>query len=170
MHGQNINLPVCVCVCLSVCVCVCVSVTLSVNSPTGQTPQRIFTVDSLKDADLRKDAPFGVSMMNNHFLGSKVPQNPHIGGLNRHFKPNMRKSQTAISSHLCIRLTWNLTRTSWVVSYGGKRISRWRTAAILKFDISPYLSEKSSDFHDVIKKWKSCIGQTPECDRTYFLF
>jgi len=58
MHGQNINLPV--------CVCVCVSVTLSVNSPTGQTPQRIFTVDSLKDADLRKDVPFGVSMMNNH--------------------------------------------------------------------------------------------------------
>ena len=27
--------------------CVCVSVTLSVNSPTGQTPQRIMTVDSL---------------------------------------------------------------------------------------------------------------------------
>jgi len=27
---------------LPVCVCVCVSVTLSVNSPTGQTPQRIF--------------------------------------------------------------------------------------------------------------------------------
>jgi len=34
---------------------VCVSVTLSVNSATGQTPQRIFTVDTLKDADLRKD-------------------------------------------------------------------------------------------------------------------
>ena len=40
---------VCVCVCLSLCV----SITLSVNSPTGQTPQRIFTVDSLKDADGR---------------------------------------------------------------------------------------------------------------------
>jgi len=53
-HGQKINLPVCV------CVCVCVSVTFSVkfNSPTGQTPQRIFTVNSLKDADLRKDVPF----------------------------------------------------------------------------------------------------------------
>jgi len=38
MHGQNVNL---------LCVCVCVSVTLSVNSPTGQTPQRIFTVDSI---------------------------------------------------------------------------------------------------------------------------
>ena len=42
----------------SVYMCVCVSVTLSVNSPTGQTPQRIFTVDSLKDADLRKNVPF----------------------------------------------------------------------------------------------------------------
>jgi len=29
-----------------------VSVTLSVNSSTVQTPQRIFTVDILKDADL----------------------------------------------------------------------------------------------------------------------
>ena len=37
---------------------VCVSVTLSVNSPTGQTPQRIFTVDSLKDAYLRKSLAF----------------------------------------------------------------------------------------------------------------
>jgi len=46
MHGQNINLP-------------CVSVTLSVNSPTGQTPQRIFIVGSLKDADLRKYVPLG---------------------------------------------------------------------------------------------------------------
>jgi len=57
MHGQNIfNLPV----------CVCVSVTLSVNSPTSQTPQQIITVDSLKDADLRKMYLLGVSMMNNH--------------------------------------------------------------------------------------------------------
>ena len=55
MHGQNINLPD-----MPVCVCVCVSVTLSVNSPTGQTPQRIFTVDSLKDADLCKDVILGV--------------------------------------------------------------------------------------------------------------
>jgi len=46
-------------------VCVCVSVTLSVNSPTGQTPQRIFTVDSLTDADLRKDV-LEILMMNNH--------------------------------------------------------------------------------------------------------
>jgi len=42
------------------------------------------------------------------------------------------------------------TETSWVVSYGGKTIPRWRTAAILKIVISPYLSEKSSDFHEII--------------------
>jgi len=37
-----------------------------------------------------------------------------------------------------------------VVSYGGKTIPRWRTAAILKIDIPPYLSEKSSDFHEIL--------------------
>ena len=61
MHKQNINLPV--------CVSVCVSVTLSVNSPTGQTPQRNFTVDSLKDADTgiyARVCLLDVSMMNNH--------------------------------------------------------------------------------------------------------
>ena len=45
-----------------------------------------------------------------------------------------------------------VTGTSWVVSYGGKTFPRWPTSAILKIDISPYLSEKSSDFHDVIKQ------------------
>ena len=34
--------------------------------------------------------------------------------------------------------------TSRMVSYGGKRIPRWRTAAILKIDISPYLSEQEA--------------------------
>ena len=52
MHRHNINLPLCV------CVSVCVFITLSVHSPTGQTPQQIFTVDSLEDANLRKDVPF----------------------------------------------------------------------------------------------------------------
>jgi len=69
MHGQNIN--------LLVCVCVCVSVTLSVNSHTGQTPQRIFTVDSLKDSNLRKDVPFGgLDDQQSHLGGSKYPKIP----------------------------------------------------------------------------------------------
>jgi len=42
------------------------------------------------------------------------------------------------------------TETSWVVSYDGKTIPRWRTAATLKIVISPYLSEKSSDFDEIL--------------------
>jgi len=37
-----------------------------------------------------------------------------------------------------------------VVSYGGKTIPRWRTAAILKIDISHYLSQKSSEFDEIL--------------------
>ena len=40
MHGQNINLPV--------SVCLCVRHTFCQLAYTGQTPRRIFTVDSLK--------------------------------------------------------------------------------------------------------------------------
>ena len=51
----------------------------------------------------------GVSMMNNHTYGSRVPPKNPFGGLNRHFKPNMRKIQIALPSDLCIKVTWNLT-------------------------------------------------------------
>ena len=54
-HGQNINLPVCMCL----CVCICVRHTFCQLAYTGHTHQRIFTVDSLKDADFRRDVPFG---------------------------------------------------------------------------------------------------------------
>ena len=52
MHGQNINLPV------SLCVSVCPSHFLSTRLQVR--PLNIFfTVDSLTDADLCKDVPFG---------------------------------------------------------------------------------------------------------------
>ena len=59
---------------------VCVSVTPSVNSPTGQTPQRIFTVDSLKTRIYARMCLLGVSMMNNHIYGSKVTPKPPFWG------------------------------------------------------------------------------------------
>ena len=52
-HGQNINLPVCVCVCPS-------------HFPSTRLQVRPLNGDSLKDADLHKDVPFGVSMMNKY--------------------------------------------------------------------------------------------------------
>ena len=70
---------VCVCVCRYVCVRVCVSITLSVNSPTGQTRQQIFTVYSLKDANLRKDVPFGGLADEVTFMDLKSPKTPILG-------------------------------------------------------------------------------------------
>jgi len=54
------------------------------------------------------------------------------------------------------------TQTLWVVSYGGKTIPRWRTAAILKIDISRW---KIIRFSWRDQKWKSCIGQTSSTER-----
>ena len=116
----------------------CVSVTLSVNSPTGQTPQRIFIVDSVEDEDLRKDVPFGVSMMNNHIYGSKVPQNPQFGGPEYPFQAKYAKNSNSYIFRSVYQNDMKFdgqprpaTETSWVVSYGGKTIPRWRTATIL---------------------------------------
>jgi len=46
------------------------------NSPTGQTRRRIFTLDLSNDADSRKDVPFG-GLVNivTHFRG-EIPQKP----------------------------------------------------------------------------------------------
>jgi len=101
----------------------------------------------------------------------------------------MRKIQIAIfRSVYQINMTFDrqlrsATETLWVVSYGGKTIPRWRTAPILKIDISPYLSEKSSDFDEilytaadfelgerhVIKNEKKLHWTDSEFDKTYFL-
>jgi len=64
MHGRNINLSVCVSICVSVCVCV--RHTFCRLAYRSDPSTDFFTVDSLKDADLRKDVPFGVSVMNDH--------------------------------------------------------------------------------------------------------
>jgi len=42
------------------------------------------------------------------------------------------------------------TETLWVVSYASKTIARWQTATILKIVISPYISDKSSDFDEIL--------------------
>ena len=90
-------------------------------------------------------------------MGLKSSKKTHFGGLNRHFKPNIQKILNSYIFRSVYqidmkfdRLLWPGTETSWVVSYGGKTIPRWRTSAILKIDISPYLSEKSSHFREIL--------------------
>ena len=57
---------------------------------------------------------------------------------------------TDISLHRVLSTVWPATEASWVVSYGGKTIPRWRMAAIFKIVILPYFSEKSSDFDEIL--------------------
>ena len=64
------------------------SVTFSENSPTGQTPQRIFIVDSLKDADLRKDVTVGGLDDEYSRSGVQRSPNPHFGGPEQAFQAN----------------------------------------------------------------------------------
>jgi len=45
-----------------------------------------------------------------------------------------------------------------VVSYGGKTIPIWRTTAILRIDISPYLSEKSSGFYEILSTQQQILN------------
>ena len=50
------------------------------NSPTGQTPGRIFTLDGSNDADSRKNVPFGGFIdIAPHFRG-ETPRKPQFLG------------------------------------------------------------------------------------------
>jgi len=49
-----------------------------INSPTGQTRRRIFTLDGSNDADSRKDVPFGGFVdIAAHFRG-EIPRKPQF--------------------------------------------------------------------------------------------
>jgi len=51
------------------------------NSPTGQTRRRIFTLGGSNDADSRKDVPFG----------GFVDIAPHFWGVTRRFQAKLAK-------------------------------------------------------------------------------
>jgi len=62
-----------------------------VNSPSGQTRQRIFTLDGSNNADSRKDVPFGGFVdIAPHFWG-EIHQNPDFGGVNSRFQAKRAK-------------------------------------------------------------------------------
>jgi len=61
------------------------------NSPTGQTRRRIFTLDGSNDADSRKDVPFvGFVDIAPHF-GGEIPQKTQFWGVNRRFQAKRAK-------------------------------------------------------------------------------
>jgi len=71
------------------------------------------------------------------------------------------------------------TETLWVVSYGGKTFPRWRMAAILKIDISPYLNEQEAQLlltnHamlvcKVVEVWQDFLSEYVNKKFTYICY
>jgi len=61
------------------------------NSPTGQTRRRIFTLGGSNDADWRMDVRFGgVVDIAPHFV-SEIHQKPNFGGVSRRFQAKRTK-------------------------------------------------------------------------------
>jgi len=61
------------------------------NSPTGQTRRRIFTLDGTNDADSRKDVPFGGFVDIAPHFGVKSPENPNFWGVNKSVQAEQAK-------------------------------------------------------------------------------
>ena len=80
------------------------------NSPTGQTRQRIFTIDGSNDADSRKDVPFGGSVGIASHFGGEVPPKTILGAWIGVFKPNGQNIESFMLSKLMHRFQPNFAQ------------------------------------------------------------
>ena len=78
------------------------------NSPTGQTRRRIFTLDGSNDADSHKDVPFGGPLTLLAILGVKSTEKKTIFGARISvFKPNGQNIESFMLSKLLHRFQPN---------------------------------------------------------------
>jgi len=116
------------------------------DSPTGQTRRRIFSLYRSNDADSRKDVPFGVSLTLLPILGVKYPQNPIFGAWIGVFKPNVQNIESFMLRNYCIDFSEILhndrDHQDLLVGCPNRRPTnpRWRTAAISKKPLNRYIS------------------------------
>ena len=91
------------------------------NSPTGQTHRRIFTLDGSNDADSRKDVPFVGSLILLPILGVKSPKKPIFRAWIGVFKPNGQNIESFMLSKLLRRFETHFAhdRDHQVVIVGG---------------------------------------------------
>ena len=100
-----------------------------IDSPTGQTRRRIFTLDGWNDAYSREDVPFGVSLTLFPIFGVKSPENPNFWGVNRRFQARRAKcwkfhvieTIASISTKFCTTIE-TIKKSSWVVPVGAQQI------------------------------------------------
>ena len=83
------------------------------NSPTGQTRRRIFTLDGSNDADSRKDVPFGSFVdIAPHFRG-EIPRKPQAKRA-KYWKFHVIETNASISTKFCTTIE-TIKKSSWVV-------------------------------------------------------
>jgi len=81
------------------------------NSPTGQTRRRIFTLDGSNDADSRKDVPFGGFVDTAPHFGGEIPRKPQFSGAwIGVFKPNGQNIESFMLSKLLHRFQPNFAQ------------------------------------------------------------
>ena len=127
------------------------------NSPTGQTRRRIFTLDGSNDADSRKDVPFGGFVDIASHLGVKYPQNPNFGGMNRRFPAKRAKYwqfhviETTASTLTKFDVTIETTKwSSWVVPIGAQQIQDGGRLPFWKKPVkSPFICDRSTDLDEI---------------------
>jgi len=125
------------------------------NSPTGQTRQRIFTLDDSNDEYSRNGVPFVGFVDTALHLWVKSPENPNFGAWIGVFQTKQAKYWKfhVIEITASILTKFGITnRDHQVVIKGGPNRRptnlRWRTAAI-KTVKSPYLCNRSTDFDEI---------------------
>ena len=126
------------------------------NSPTGQTRRRIFTLAGSNDADSRKDVPFGGFVdIAPHFRGES-PENPNFGGVNRRFQAKRAKywkfhvieTTASISTKFCKTIE-TIKWSSWVVPVGTQQIQDGDGRHFEKTVKSLYLWNRLTDFDKI---------------------
>ena len=119
----------------------------SVNSPTGQTRRRIFTLDGSNDADSRKNVTFGGFVdIAPHFRG-EIPRKTQFLGREYAFSSQTGKIlKVSCFRSYCIdfnQILHNDRDPQVVVACGPNRRPRnprWRTAAMFKKKLNRHIS------------------------------
>ena len=127
------------------------------NSPTGQTRRRIFTLGGSNDADSRKDMPFGGFVdIAPHFRG-EIPQKKQFWGVNRRFQAKRAKyckfhvieTTASISTKFCTTIG-TITKSSRVVPIGAQQIQDGGRPPFWKKTVkSPYLCNRLTNFDKI---------------------
>jgi len=117
------------------------------NSPTGQTRRRIFTLDGGAKWLAQGCAFWGFRWHCSPFWGWNPPQNPNFGGVNRRFQAKRAKywkfhdieTTASISTKFCTTIE-TIKWLSWLVPIGAQQIQDGGRPPFWKKPLNRYIS------------------------------